>query len=282
MPNAKSNGTVKPLGLTGGNILNGQWQKQVIGDSSGLSANSDGTSVFDPVICELCYRWFCPPAGFIIDPFAGTAVAGIVASHLGYTFTGIDLSQQQIEANKKQVKALGLRNPPKFITGDSAKIKSLTKGKFDLLFTCPPYHDLEVYSNDPRDLSAKGWGDFLSTLRLIIGESCKLLKPNRFAAIVIGDIRGPDGFYRNLPGETIEIFRQAGLRLYNEAILVTMVGSLPIRVGRQFSASRKLGKSHQNLFIFYNGDPKAIKDELGAVDVPDLGALGLAGGGNDQ
>jgi hypothetical protein len=35
-------------------------------------------------------------------------------------------------------------------------------------------------------------------------------------------------------------------------------GSLPIRVGRQFGSYRKLGKTHQNVLIFYNGNPKQI------------------------
>ena len=47
--------------------------------------------------------------------------------------------------------------------------------------------------------------------------------------------------------------------LYNEAILVTAVGSLPIRVAKQFAGYRKLGKTHQNVLVFFKGDPKTIK-----------------------
>lgn len=35
-----------------------------------------GTSVFDPALCELMYRWFAPPGGTILDPFAGGSVRG--------------------------------------------------------------------------------------------------------------------------------------------------------------------------------------------------------------
>ncbi len=48
----------------------------------------DGTSIFDPVLCELAYRWWCPPGGTVLDPFAGGLVRGLVACHerhgLGY------------------------------------------------------------------------------------------------------------------------------------------------------------------------------------------------------
>ena len=41
------------------------------------------TSIFDPVLCELAYRWFCPQGGAIIDPFAGGSVRGVVAALTG-------------------------------------------------------------------------------------------------------------------------------------------------------------------------------------------------------
>ncbi len=59
------------------------------------------------------------------------------------------------------------------------------------------------------------------------------------------------------------------MQLYNEAILVTAVGSLPIRVGRQFAQYRKLGKTHQNVLVFYGGDPKRIPEQFGTVAVHD-------------
>ena len=63
-----------------------------------------GTSIFDPVLCELVYRWFCPAGGALLDPFAGGSVRGIVASKLGLKYTGIDLSERQIAENRKQVR----------------------------------------------------------------------------------------------------------------------------------------------------------------------------------
>lgn len=52
------------------------------------------------------------------------------------------------------------------------------------------------------------------------------------------------------------------LKLYNEIILINVAGSLAIRVGRQFDSSRKVGKMHQNVLVFYKGDPKKIKENI--------------------
>jgi hypothetical protein len=67
--------------------------------------------------------------------------------------------------------------------------------------------------------------------------------------------------------DTISAFEAAGLRLYNHAILVQPIGSLAVRVIRAFEQNRKLGKVHQNVLIFYNGDPAKIRKIYGAVEI---------------
>jgi DNA modification methylase len=230
-----------------------------------MGAASGGTSIFDPVLCELVYRWFCTPGGIVIDPFAGGSVRGIVASHLGLQYIGIDLRPEQIEANREQAARIAKDPQPVWIVGDSRNIGTLcTDVKADLIFSCPPYADLERYSDDPLDLSTMDYPVFIEAYRAIIAASCSTLKPNRFACFVVGDIRDREGFYRGFVSDTRQAFEDCGLHLYNEAVLVTAVGSLPIRVGKQFSGGRKLGKTHQNVLVFYNGDPKAIKQEFPA------------------
>ena len=216
-----------------------------------------GTSIFDPVLCELAYRWFCPPNGLVVDPFAGGSVRGIVASILGRRYTGIDLRQIQLNANKVQAERIceGF-TMPNWIQGDSNNILDLVQDNADFIFSCPPYGDLERYSENPLDLSAMEWPDFLRTYKDIIFNSCELLKNNRFACFVVGDFRDKEGNYRNFVSETIKAFMRAGLTLYNEMVLITAVGSLPIRVTKQFEVSRKVGKTHQNMLVFLKGDAR--------------------------
>lgn len=235
-----------------------------------------GTSIFDPVVCELAYRWFCPQGGSVLDPFAGGSVRGIVAAKLGRQYTGIDLSARQLEANRLQGKAIVPDAPPNWVHGDSSTVAALAAkkaipGKYDFVFSCPPYFDLEVYSDGERDLSTMTWEGFCATYRAIVKGCCQLLKPDRFACFVVGDIRDrKTGCYRGLVGETINAFAAAGAVLYNEAILVTAVGSLSIRVGRQFDSYRKLGKTHQQVLVFVKGDPKKAAAAVGPVEMADL------------
>lgn len=228
-----------------------------------------GTSIFDPVVCELAYRWFSPPNGSVLDPFAGGSVRGIVAAMLGRVYTGIDLRVEQVEANTLQWEEISKREyaagltPPWWVAGDSLQAGTLLEGEeFDFVFSCPPYGDLEVYSDDPNDLSTMPHEQFIEMYRAIIAQSVSMLKEDRFACFVVGDFRDKRGIYRNFVSDTISAFQDAGAALYNEAILVTAIGSLPVRVKRQFEAGRKLGKTHQNILVFYKGDPKNIKENF--------------------
>lgn len=219
-----------------------------------------GTSIFDPVLTELIDRWWCPEGGKILDPFAGGSVRGLVAAYLGMDYTGIDLREEQVKANETQAEAFGeLEGAARWITGDSRKVGELVEGAFDFLMSCPPYADLEVYSDDPQDLSNAGsYEDFLEAYREIIAASVSRLAENAFAVWVVGEIRDKAGSYRGFVPDTIRAFEDAGMSFYNEAILITPAGSLPMRVRKQFEGSRKLGKSHQNVLVFCKGDPREV------------------------
>lgn len=227
-----------------------------------------GTSIFDPVLCELNYRWFCPPGGTVLDPFAGGSVRGIVASKLGRHYVGVDLSAKQIEANIAQGLAIcDADMMPRWINGNSLDIETLAAGvQADMVFSCPPYADLEVYSSDERDLSRMPYEQFREVYSQIIAAAVRMMKDDTFAVFVVGDVRDKDGFYYGFPLHTIEAFEKAGARYYNEGILVTAVGSLPVRIGRQFAAARKLGRTHQNILGFVKGDPRRATEKIGAVE----------------
>lgn len=221
----------------------------------GGSVNGDGTSIFDPVLCEVAYRWFCPPAGQIVDPFAGGSVRGIVAAQLGLDYWGCDLRAEQVEANRAQADTICGGKMPVWVCGDSMDTLDDAPAA-DFVFSCPPYGDLEVYSDDPADLSNMEWHTFAAAYKRIILRAVSRLKDDRFACFVVGDFRDNKGFYRNFVSETIGAFEQCGARLYNEAILATPVGSACMRVTKQFDASRKMAKTHQNVLVFCKGDPR--------------------------
>jgi len=222
----------------------------------GKEAQKLNTSIFDPVMCELAYRWFSGEGAQIVDPFAGGSVRGIVASCLGRKYWGGELRGEQVEANRKQGAELCPDDDAlQWVQGDSLKTLDDAPDA-DFIFSCPPYGDLEVYSDDPDDISNMEYHTFKAAYGRIILKAVKRLKQDRFACFVVGDFRDKKGFYRNFVSDTIAAFEAAGARYYNEGILVTSVGSASMRVTKQFNAGRKFAKTHQNILVFCKGDWK--------------------------
>lgn len=222
-------------------------------------SNLTGTSIFDPVLCEVIYNWFCPEGGTVFDPFAGGSVRGVVAEMLGRHYIGIDLSEKQVDANQMNADKLGVF--PAWHCDDSRNMDAyIPDGSADLVFSCPPYHNLEQYSDHPLDLSNMNYAEFIEAYEDIIAKACRKLKNDRFAVFVVGDIRDSKGAYRDFLSATKRIFQEQGLCLYNESILLEQYGTAPMRAGTVFSARRKTVKVHQNVLIFYKGDIKAISE----------------------
>ena len=152
------------------------------------------TSIFDPVLCEIAYKWFTCPGDNILDPFAGGSVRGLVAGILGYQYIGIDLREDQIKANQKQFFELSERFKdilkPSWICGNSLNVKSLVPNiKYNLVFSCPPYYNLEHYSDNPDDLSNKfTYNEFLNSYGIIIANCVELLDDDSFAIFVVANI----------------------------------------------------------------------------------------------
>lgn len=232
------------------------------------------TSSFDPVLCEMMYRWFSPPGGMIFDPFAGGPTRGVVAGKLGRNYLGIDLRQEQIDHNVSQLKVICPLSDVRWVRGDSQNLDSLVQldRPADLVFSCPPYGSLEQYCDDPLDLSNMTIEGFEGAYRNIISKACGLLARDRFAAFVVGNYRVRDALV-DLVGMTVRAFEAAGLSYYNQFILVNPVATLRFRLANQFDASRKAGNRHQHVLVFVKGDPREATKALGKIDPREPGGL---------
>lgn len=225
---------------------------------------AQGVSILDPVMAEIVCRWFGQENGTAFDCFAGDSVFGFVAAHLGNDFTGIELRDKQAALNNERVEGMKAR----YICDDGQNVaQHIEPESQDLLFSCPPYFDLEKYSDLPNDASNQGsYEDFIKILENAFTGAVSCLKQNRFAAICVGDVRDKNtGFYYDFCGDIKRIFKENGMRLYNEIILVEQTASTALRASR-YMDSRKVAKTHQHLLVFFKGDPKKIKKEFPRIE----------------
>lgn len=237
------------------------------GETNCMASINKGVSLFDPVLSEIMAKWFTPEVGAkIFDSFAGDTQKGLVFGQCGYEFTGIELRQEQVDINNRVLDGRDLS--VRYICDDGQNVaQHIDADSQDLLFSCPPYFDLEHYSDLENDASnQKSYDDFIQILRNAFTAAISCLKENRFAVIVVGDIRDKStGFYYDFCGDIKRIFKDGGMCLYNECILVEPIGTLPKRVQR-YMYNRKIGKCHQNILIFYKGNPKDINKHFPKIE----------------
>lgn len=225
---------------------------------------SAGVSLLDPVMAEIVCRWFGQDNSKTFDCFAGDSVFGYVSAHLGNEFVGIELRPEQARLNNERVEGMTAR----YINDDGQNVaQHIAPDSQDLLFSCPPYFDLEKYSDLENDASNQdSYEDFIKILENAFKAAVGCLKENRFAVIVVGDVRDKStGFYYDFCGDIKRIFKEAGMPLYNEIILVETGASTALRAGR-YMESRKVAKMHQNILVFYKGKTKEIKNNFKKIE----------------
>lgn len=226
------------------------------------------TSIFDPTLTELMYSWFGKEKMNIIDPFTGGITRGGVASLLGHTYTGFDIRKEQLDANKEVAieNNIPLTNV-NWILDDSVNINKYVEDETqDLLFTCPPYFNLEVYSDLENDISNMDYDGFKEQYSKILTNSYKTLKENSFAIIVLSDVRDKQGEYLRLCDLTKDISQECGLHFYNELILLNIAGSAALRA-RRAMRNRKTIRVHQNVLVFYKGNINSIQKHFPELEI---------------
>ena len=222
---------------------------------------NNGVSILDAVLAELMIKWFTEENYKTFDPFAGDTVFGFVSAFLKRPFEGIELREEQSSFNQLQCDINGL--PAKYFCDSSENMdKYIENESKDFIFSCPPYADLEVYSDLEDDLSTMSHEDFFKMYSKILQNTYKKLKNDRFAVVVTSEVRNKKGEYIQLVGKTIDLMVKAGYMFYNDIILVNSCGTLPLRTGKMMNSGRKVGRRHQNVLVFYKGDPKKIKENF--------------------
>ena len=218
------------------------------------------TSMFDPVLVELMYKWFCPNEGKILDPFGGEQTKGIVAGLMGYKYLGVELRQEQVDINNEQSKQY---KDVKYICDDSRFIcQRLPVNKlYDFCLTSPPYFNLEEYSTKKEDLSKASYEKFFDGLFIVFASVRNLLKDNSFCVVKLGEVRDNKGELIGLVPDFINMMKSLGFKYYNEIILINQSGTGAIRAAGNMK-SRKIVKCHQNVLVFYKGDVTKIKDNF--------------------
>jgi len=148
---------------------------------------------FAPQIARNIIEMYSSPGENILDPMVGAGTTLIEAKLLSRNALGIDINPKAVELTTK---ALKFNHHPvstqKVKTGDARDLSYLKNDSFDLVLTHPPYMNIIRYSDGTieGDLSnIYSLPKFCDEIEVIAKELFRVLKPDRYCAILVGDTR---------------------------------------------------------------------------------------------
>lgn len=148
----------------------------------------------------------------VLDQFVGGGTTAVEAKLTGRNFIGIDINSKAVEISKSKCAfECDTTSLVDILQGDARKL-TLENESIDLICTHPPYADIIHYSEDiDGDLSLLSIKPFLMEIGKVAEECFRVLKKNKFCAILMGDTR-KKGMVQPLAFETMRIFELAGFK----------------------------------------------------------------------
>ena len=209
-------------------------------------------SVFPaPLIEWVLLRYAGPTGSTIIDAFAGGPPRAVVAALMGYKYTGIEIRQAQINENLTTLRDLGVADGCHYHLGDGRFLDGLErKGGFDMALSCPPYFNLERYSDLKEDLSnMRTYGEFNAGIALSAEAHFRVMKPEAFVCWIVGNFRDKSGELVDFRSDTVQNFKEVGFKFWQEIILCKNFASAAKRSTNSWKGM-KLVPCHEFLLVF--------------------------------
>lgn len=149
----------------------------------------------------------------VLDQFVGGGTTAVEAKITGRNFIGFDINPAAVELTQKKLNfEYNTSAEISVRLGDARKLE-LSDDSIDLICTHPPYADIINYSDGiDGDLSLLSIKPFLAEMGTVAAECYRVLKKDKFCAILMGDTR-KKGMVQLLAFETMKLFEFAGFKL---------------------------------------------------------------------
>lgn len=151
----------------------------------------------------------------VLDQFAGGGTTLVEAKLLNRNIIGLDVNDVALERcrEKTNFEVEGANGKVYIRKADARNLYFIDDESIDLICTHPPYANIIEYSEDiPEDLSLLKVCDFLEEMKKVAAESYRVLKKDKFCAILMGDTR-QKGHMIPMSFEVMKIFQDAGFKL---------------------------------------------------------------------
>lgn len=215
-------------------------------------------SEFNSSLCKKIINFWSNEGDTILDPFAGRTRAGISVlnkrGYIGFELSVLAYNHIVVSYNRfKYNNPNSLLGSFKLINDDCYNIDNYYNNlnKFDMIFTCPPYWNLERYYAGKGDLSEiEDYDIFLKRYEDIFRRVVNYLKPEKYMILVVGDFRKNKKYY-SFHSDNIKIFDKfKDIKLHD--IIVNQSVTFDIANFRfgGFKHNKIVSKVHEYILIY--------------------------------
>lgn len=151
----------------------------------------------------------------VLDQFAGGGTTLVEAKLLNRDIIGVDVNDEALNRCKEKIdfEHEGANGKVFMSKGDARDLFFIDNSSIDLICTHPPYANIIKYSDDIKeDLSRLKIKDFLEEMKKVASECYRVLKKDKFCAVLMGDTR-QKGNMIPMSFEVMKIFQDTGFKL---------------------------------------------------------------------
>ncbi len=222
---------------------------------------SDYRGNFAPQIARNVIEMYSKKGDCVLDPMVGAGTTLIEAKLLARDAIGIDINPDAVKLSQE---ALSFKHKPaskqEVKLADTRNLSFIKDESVDLILTHPPYMNIIKYSDGKiaGDLSNIGsLPKFCDEMELIAAELFRVLKCDKYCAILIGDTRR-GRHYVPLAFNVMQRFLKAGFVLKEDIVKVQHNCKMTNRWKWKAQQGGFYLIMHEHLFVFRK--PKANED----------------------
>ncbi len=218
-----------------------------------------------PQIARNIILRYSQPGDTVLDQMAGGGTTLVECKLTGRNAIGVDINRDAVMLTMDRLNFSGTVLEPRPETevrlyqGDARNLDLIADDSIDLVATHPPYANIIKYTstNGPpngdlskvRDISA-----FVEQMRLVATECYRVVKPDHYCAILVGDTRRSK-HYTTIAFRVMQAFLDAGFILKEDIIKAqwnTQTEGLWANLSRN---KNFLLIMHEHLFVFRKPAP---------------------------
>ena len=232
-----------------------RWPDAYLDDGENEQRRSDNAeylpglkfSEFHAGLAEQILRYWSMKGSVVVDPFAGRATRAVVSDKLGRQYQGYEISPKTYDRVTNHFKKFKVSS--KLFLGDGTKLAETPHDIADLVFTCPPYHNIEKYESVHGQLSDHdSYSEFLRSIERCVMNMERVLKPGAFCVWVVGDWR-ESGTFRSFHSDLIRLFTECSL-LHHDTIIMKNISPFAALQCGKVASKRYTSKVHEYILVF--------------------------------